>query len=293
MARPLVRDEQAVSTFWSFVGVLVLVIAILGVYFVYVVPKFGPPPLRAQSGDEVQVDYIGRFENGLVFDTSLQSVAEDNASYTKAFSFNWHSGWQPLRFTIGAVPLAVIQGFDGGVQGLSVGDAKTIVVPPNLGYGNADPTKVVPKPLFENVPVRLTMSESDFANTYKTPAVSGATVTDPFWGWVAYVSVSGSTVTVTNSPIPGDTVHPYGSWDARVISIDEGADLGIGRIVVHHLLDAASVDRVGLRAASGTVTFVVTSVDLAAETYTLDYNNPVKGRILIFDVTLVHITRVA
>ena len=293
MARPLVRDEEGVSTFWSFVGVLVLVAAILAVYFVYVVPKFGRAPLRAQNGDAVKVDYIGRFENGFVFDTSLQSVAEDNASYTKAFAFSWRGTWQPLSFAIGAVPLAVIQGFDVGVQGLAVGDAKTIVVPPNLGYGAADPTKIIVKPLFENVPVRVTMNESDFANTYKTPAVSGSNVTDPFWGWSAYVSVSGSIVTVTNSPVPDQTVHPYDQWDARVVSVDDGADNGIGRIVVHHLLDGSAVDRIGTRSAPGTVVFVVTAVDLAGGTYTLDYNNPVRGRNLVFEVTMVAITRVA
>ena len=293
MARPLVRDEEGVSTFWSFVGVLVLVIAILAVYFVYVVPKVGHPPLRAQSGDAVKVDYIGRFENGFVFDTSLPSVAADNASYTKAFSFGWRTTWQSLSFTIGTVPPAVIQGFDVGVQGLAVGDAKTIVVPPNLGYGTADPTKIVVKPLFENVPVHVIMNESDFTTRYKTQAVSGANVTDPFWGWSAYVSVSGSIVTVTNSPVPGQTVHPYGQWDARVDSVDDGADNGIGRIVVHHLLDTAAVDRIGQRAASGAVVFVVTAVDLAGGTYTLDYNNPVKGRNLVFEVTMLAITRVA
>jgi FKBP-type peptidyl-prolyl cis-trans isomerase 2 len=293
MARPLVSDREGVSTFWSFIGVLVLVIAILGVYFGYVVPKFGPPPIRAQSGDAVQVDYVGRFEDSFVFDTSIRDIALDNATYTKAFAFNWHPTWQPLSFTVGTVPPAVIQGFDVGVQGLAVGDAKTIVVPANLGYGAADPTKVVVKPLFENVPVRLIMNDSAFANTYKTPAVSGSTVTDPFWGWSAYVSESGSTVTVTNSPVPGQTVHPYGAWDAQVLSIDEGADGGVGRIVVHHQLDASSVDRVGQRAASGSVVFVVTAVDLSGGTYTLNYNNPVKGRTLVFEVRMVKITRTA
>src|SRR5207245_5256286 len=145
MARPIVRDEEGLSTLWSFVGVLVLVIAILAVYFVYVIPKFGHPPLRAQGGDQVKVDYVGRFEDGFVFDTSLASVAEDNASYAKAFSFGWRNLWQPLSFTIGAVPLAVIQGFDVGVQGLAIGDVKTVVVPPNLGYGPADTTMLVVK----------------------------------------------------------------------------------------------------------------------------------------------------
>jgi len=106
------------------------------------------------------------------------------------------------------------------------------------------------------------------------------------------VSVSGSVVTVTNSPTPGQIVHPYGAWEARVDSIDDGADGGIGTITVHHHLDASSVDRVGFRNGNA-VLFTVTAVDLAAGTYTLDYNNPTKGRTLIFEVTMVRISRVA
>src|SRR5436853_431530 len=109
---------------------------------------------------------------------------------------------------------------------LAVGDATPIAVPPDLGYGAADPTKVFVKPLFESVPVHLTMDASDFSATYKAPAVSGANTTDPFWGWPATVSVSGSVVTVTNSPTPGQTVPPYGARDARVHSLDDGADGG-------------------------------------------------------------------
>jgi FKBP-type peptidyl-prolyl cis-trans isomerase 2 len=288
MPRPLRWDDDGVSTLWSFVGVLILVIAILGVYYGYVVPKFGPPPLRAQTGDQVQVDYIGTFsDTGLVFDTSLRSVATDNASYPKAFMFGWHA-WQPLPVTIGSG--AVVKGFDLGIQGLAVGDSKTIVVPPSLGYGAADPTKFIVKPLFESVPVRLTMSTADFVATYKTSAVSGTTVTDPFWGWSATVSVAGSIVTVTNSPVPGEVVHPYGAWDADVVSIDDAANGGQGVILVHHELDPTMIDRVGEKSA-GKVVFVVTAVDLAAGTYTLDYDNPTKGRTLIFQVTMVQINR--
>lgn len=293
MARLLRRDEEGLSTLWSFIVVLVIVIAILGVYYGYLAPKFAPPPLRSQSGDQVTVDYVGTFsENGLVFDTSLKSVAGDNASYPKAFMFGWHSTWQPLPVTIGSG--GVVKGFDLGIQGLAVGESKTIVVPPALGYGPADPAKIFVKPLLESVSVRITMNASDFFNTYKTVAVSGTNVTDPFWGWSAMVSVSGSLVTVTNSPVPNQIVRPYGAWNARVVSIDDGANQGRGVILVRHLLDANSVDRVGLE-RSGTqgpqVVFVVTAVDLGAQTYTLNYNTPTKGRNLVFQVTMLSINR--
>src|SRR5881392_2367602 len=40
MARPLVRDEEGVSTLVSLIGVLILVIAILAVYFGTMNPKY-------------------------------------------------------------------------------------------------------------------------------------------------------------------------------------------------------------------------------------------------------------
>src|SRR2546428_9570342 len=127
MARPLRRDDEGVSTLASFIGVIILVVAILGVYYGYVVPKFGAPPLRAQSGDQVQVNYIGTFsDTGLVFDTSLQFVATDNATYAKAFMFSWHA-WQPLPLTIGS--RGVVKRFDLGIQALVVGASIALLVP--------------------------------------------------------------------------------------------------------------------------------------------------------------------
>src|SRR5947199_9452817 len=94
MARSLRRDDDGVSTLWSFVGVVILVVAILGVYYGYVVPKLAAPPLRAQGGDQVQVDYVGTFvETGLVFDTRLHATGRDNASYPKASVFAWHASY--------------------------------------------------------------------------------------------------------------------------------------------------------------------------------------------------------
>jgi len=296
MVHPLVRDDAGVSNFWSFIGILILVIAILGVYFGYVVPKFGTPPIRAQNGDTVQVDYVGTFaDDGLVFDTSFAAVAKDNASYPKAFTFTWRDTWQPLPFAVGTVPLQVIKGFDLGVQGMAVGDSKTVVVPPSLGYGLSDPSKFVVKQLFEPVPVRTTMSAADFQARYGVTPVSGSNVTDPFWGWSAIVGVSGSVVTVTNSPAPGQIVRPYDGWDAAVASIDDTANGGQGTILVHHLLTPADVDRTGQKIFQrGTMVplFVVSAVDLDAGTYTLNYNvaAPI-GRTLVFQVTMVSISR--
>jgi len=105
------------------------------------------------------------------------------------------------------------------------------------------------------------------------------------------VSVAGTIVTVTNSPIPGQLVRPHGAWDAQVVSIDDAANAGEGAILVHHLLTPATVDRIGQKNAGGTVVFVVTAVDTDAGTYTLNYNTPTKGRTLVFQVTMRSISR--
>jgi len=76
--------------------------------------------LIAKDGDTVKVHYTGRLEDGTIFDSS--------------------QGREPLEFTLGDG--MVIEGFDTGVVGMSVGQKKTIVVPPEQGYGEYEPAYV-------------------------------------------------------------------------------------------------------------------------------------------------------
>jgi len=289
MMRGLSRDHYGVSN-WVVLLVLVIVVAgALGVYYGYFVPGPGPVPLVAQPGDQLRVDYIGIFQDtGVVFDTSYASVARDNASYPKAFSFSWRESWQPLTFTIGDG--SVVRGFDQGVRGMREGEAKSIVVPPELGYGPGDPAKIVVRPLLEPVPVRETMNESAFSSRYGVAAVPGSNVTDPVWGWTVQVSVANGIVTTTNSPLPGQVIRPYGAWTADVVSIDDTANNGTGEILVRHRLDPSLVDRVG--GSQGGQTFYLFAVDLEAGTYTLNFNRQVVGRTLVFQVTVQDISRI-
>lgn len=68
---------------------------------------------QAQAGDTVRVHYTGRLADGTVFDSS--------------------AGREPLEFTLGAG--AVIPGFDDGVTGMAVGDARTVEIPADQAYG--------------------------------------------------------------------------------------------------------------------------------------------------------------
>jgi peptidylprolyl isomerase len=65
------------------------------------------------AGDQIKVNYVGRFDNGEVFDTS--------------------EGREPLEFTVGGEQ--VIAGFDRAVVGLKPGESCKVVVAPTDGYG--------------------------------------------------------------------------------------------------------------------------------------------------------------
>jgi FKBP-type peptidyl-prolyl cis-trans isomerase len=78
-------------------------------------------------GKLVSVDYVGKLLDGMVFDTSIESVAKDEGVYNSSRTYS------PFAFTLGAGQ--VITGWDIGISLLRVGDSATLFVPSGLGYG--------------------------------------------------------------------------------------------------------------------------------------------------------------
>ena len=288
MARPLARDDAAISDWIILLALVIAVVVVLGAYYLVFTPQPTPATQVAQQGDTVSINYIGYCPNSnLVFDTSLQSVAQDNATYPKAYSFTYRSGYTELQFTIGDG--SVIKGFDQGVRGLALGQTATVSVPQSLGYGPADTSLIHVHDLVETVPVRVTMNTSEFESYYGQVAVSATNVTDPVYGWSATVSILGDTVVVTNSPVPSQVIHPYHAWNAVVLSVDDAANNGTGAITVQNRLDPTQVDKIGGTSPDGKA-FYLSAVDAVAGTYTLNFNKQVVGRTLVFQGTLIRLT---
>jgi len=84
----------------------------------------------AEAGKNVVVHYTG-----WLFD----AAAADNKG--RKFDSSRDRG-DPFRFSLGAGQ--VIQGWDKGVAGMKVGGQRTLVIPPELGYGARGAGGVIP-----------------------------------------------------------------------------------------------------------------------------------------------------
>jgi len=70
--------------------------------------------LTAQAGDAVTVQYTGKLKDGSKFDSS-------------------YDAGKPFQFNLGQHQ--VIAGWDEGVAGMKIGGKRTLIIPPELGYG--------------------------------------------------------------------------------------------------------------------------------------------------------------
>ena len=80
---------------------------------------------QAASGDNVKIHYTGKLEDGTQFDSS--------------------EGRDPLEFELGSGQ--VIPGFDKAVEGMAVGESKSVTIEPDDAYGarNDQMVQEVPK----------------------------------------------------------------------------------------------------------------------------------------------------
>jgi peptidylprolyl isomerase len=107
----------------SVVAVIIIVIAGVTAYI-----SLYNPFVVAAPGDKVSVVYTGMFENKTVFETNTNS--------------------SPITFTVGSGQM--IKGFDAAVQGMKIGETKTVTIPSDQAYGPYDPSlvQIVPKSMF-------------------------------------------------------------------------------------------------------------------------------------------------
>jgi uncharacterized membrane protein len=95
-----------------------------------------------EEGDKVQVNYIGMFPEGDIFDTSLFEVF-NNSKLPKDPGLVQRGSYEPLKFHVGSEQQAqgaeygnVILGFWEGVIGMKVYETKVVRIPTEKAYTN-------------------------------------------------------------------------------------------------------------------------------------------------------------
>lgn len=98
----------------------------------YVITSTSDKAVQPQIGQDVNVHYAGFFENGMLFDTSLEDVAKQyNVHDQRRSDMNQYI---PIPFKFGA-KTGLIPGFIEGMEQMKIGEKAVIFIPSHLAYG--------------------------------------------------------------------------------------------------------------------------------------------------------------
>jgi len=279
------------------IGVIVLV-ALFGGYFAY--GKLFSLTNTVANGDAVKVIYTLKLDDGTVFDTNDQKVAEDNNIFSE------NKKYEPLEITVGSGQ--VIKGFDTALVGMRKGQTKAVTLSPEEGYGKYDPTKItnisrkleisriivsnisesyVPADIFAdhfigNVSVGNIVTETQSKIKFEVLAVNDTTITVivhydigdnitiPTTGWPATVIATSPSSITWQQNLPENFTTPFGKPDVELTK---------------NKITLTVNPEVGVQTSSGKV------LNVTGDQIFLDVNPPLAGKTLTFDITIVDITK--
>lgn len=150
------------------------------------------------NGDTVSVDYVGRLEDGTIFDSSLEEFAKQ----TKNYSPDSGRSYEPLSFTVGAGQM--IKGFDAGVVGMKLGEKKSLTIAPADAYGEAFSEQEVPAKYFQDV-FSETIALENFKDTI-TQTVPKSALGEKAEGLTIGQTIEAGQTTAKVTAIDGDNV---------------------------------------------------------------------------------------
>jgi FKBP-type peptidyl-prolyl cis-trans isomerase 2 len=287
--------------------VVIIIVVVIAVYFLLsrstasAVNTGSVSADAVKAGDTVKVMYVGYFQNGTVFDTNYESVAQKNGIERTSF--------EPLEFSVGQGE--VIDGFDNAVSGMKVGEKKTFTLQPADAYGEYDETLIerIPKVGYTNrtteIETVFDVPKYLFAQVFgKEPSVND--IVNSSTESISYKVLNTTTANVTLEMqlTKGQIISSQSSlWNSTVIDISGKKakirqDPQNGTIMpnsIGYSVITIEGDKIvsTLNAEVGTQFQTQFGFGMVKEVteneVIIDTNPPLAGKTLVFDVELVSI----
>ncbi len=264
-----------------------------------------------KKGDTISVNYTGSLEDGTVFDTSIESVAKEYDIIKPVYI--------PLKFKVGDP--GMIEGLNEGVVGMKVGDKKTIIIPPQKGYGQVKSELINVYNIIENVSAKnitlpriFDISLEQFEGTYGTGHNKSDTVLYRGTNINLTILNISSRVSLSYDLKEGFQIYTQNSpWNLTVVNVNE-TNITIKPTVKKNDIIQFPLDQFQKMPWNSTVIGITNenitlrhnaipetkiqtmygdmmTVRFNDTSFTIDQNHELAGKTLIFNVTLVSIEK--
>ncbi len=235
-----------------------------------------------KDGSTVSLFYYGYiFINGtpVVFDTNMQSIANNNVTYPKAPDFKYHPPFSALNDTVGSGQM--IKGFDYGLIGMAQGQTGLISISPANGYGLMNTSLIHRENSTGTAPVYQEMTVQQFYQLFSAYPSAGETYTSPIYGWkVNVLGDNGNDVYIENNPMSGGQYYPF----ANITGLS---------IVVENITGSGSSSTINYYTSVANGTLLPDGAYISAVGngfFDLNYNSYLVGRTLYFYVQIVSVS---
>jgi len=296
------------------IAVILIIIIGIAVYFRLTTesspenaPTGGPADdsgITVETGDRVTIDYLGRLEDGTVFDTSNEGYAKKYGIYDK------NKQYGAMTMTVGNGQL--IKGFERGLLGMKLKEQRRIRVAPEEGYGRYDPTKTRTMPRLKEInrtidmDLKVNIPAKQFIDVFGKDPVKGDIVHGKVSPWAyTVVDVKGDTVMIKAVVAAGESYAlPKTGWNATVLRVDSNkavlrqdpreklVDTEIGKAalnVTDSKIRIFLMPRVGEIVKTKDGKGAIKAFD--DKSVTIDVNHPLAGKTLLFDAYITGLVK--
>jgi len=229
-------------------------------------------PSKAQSGDLVTVNYTASLDDGLIFDTTVESVAKDPER--KKVSWYKNKPTYAVAETV-AGKQELLPGLGEALLGMRIGGKKQFNLTPDKAFGPVDPNKIAEFPCARTIPRVLRMPADEYVKRFSTfPVLNKEVELVPYFK-SRVIEMTEQDVALENLAKNGVTAKEI--YGTVLITVD-------GEQITTTLKPV-----IGAPFPVKDGTGIITSTD--GKVFTVDTNNPLAGKNIVLDLEVVSLIK--